>query len=258
MRNAKVAFVALLATLTASAAASFAQTEDRGQNPPGIFDTPRCPLITVSGPDAPGPDGSLTFTANVSGGDPNVTPTFRWKVSAGEIKGGQGTYTITVEASNALGQFVTATLDVGGYERNQRSCPMSTSCTIGPGNPPVSRKTDEYGDITVGDEKARLNNLVTELQNDPTAQGYLICYGGRRGREGAARRRCERAKNHLGFRGIDAPRVVAVDGGFREELTVELWVVPPGAVPPPSSPTVDPTEVRSARPPRQSRGPARR
>ena len=33
-------------------------------------------------------------------------------------------------------------------------------------------------------------------------------------------------------RGIEATRIVNVDGGFREELTVKLSIVPAGATPP--------------------------
>ncbi|MBV8857759.1 MAG: hypothetical protein JOZ02_12560, partial [Acidobacteria bacterium] len=51
--------------------------------------------------------------------------------------------------------------------------------------------------------------------------------------------------------GITADRIVTVDGGYREELTVELWVVPSGATPPAASPTVDPSEVKPARAPRR-------
>ena len=209
-----------------------------------------CPTVTVSCPDTDTLTQPNTFTAKVTGGDPNVTPTFDWTVSAGTIGGGQGTGSITVNMSgNKAGTIITATVDVGGYDR---SCPTSNSCTIMPGDPPSSRKVDEYGDIPTGDEKARLDNYVVELQNDPTAQGYLVCYGGRRGRAGEAQRRCERARNFLVVsRGIDASRVVTVDGGFREGLTVEPWVVPSGAVPPASTPTVDPKEVRPPRRPRR-------
>ncbi len=92
------------------------------------------------------------------------------------------------------------------------------------------------------------------MQNDPTSQGYLVCYGGRRGRTGEAQRRCDRAKDYLvTTRGIDGSRVVTVDGGFREDLTVELWIVPSGATPPAASPTVDPSEVRPTRAPTRRR-----
>jgi hypothetical protein len=46
---------------------------------------------------------------------------------------------------------------------------------------------------------------------------------------------------------------VTVDGGFREDLTVELWIVPSGATPPENSPTVDPSEVQTIQPRRGRR-----
>ena len=111
--------------------------------------------------------------------------------------------------------------------------------------PSPTRGIDEYGNITFEDEKARLDNFAIELQNDPTAKGYITCYGGRVGRAGAARRRCERAKKYLsGHRQIPAAQIVVVDGGYREDLTVTLWIVPPGASSPQAAPTVDPREVR--------------
>lgn len=210
-----------------------------------------CPTITVSCPDTVGVGQPVTFTANVSGGDPNVTATYNWTVSAGTITSGQGTSSITVDTTGASGT-VTATVDVGGYDR---SCSASNSCTTSIPVEAKARKVDEYGNIKFNDEKARLDNYAIELQNDPTAQGYLVCYGGRTGRTGEAQRRCDRAKNYLvSTRGIDASRVVTVDGGFREELTVELWVVPSGATPPAAAPTVDPSEVKPTRAPTRRRG----
>lgn len=107
------------------------------------------------------------------------------------------------------------------------------------------RKFDEYGNVNWGDEKPRLDNFAVALLNDPTSLGYLVCYGGRVGRAGEARRRCARAKGYLsGYRRVPAEQVVTVDGGYREELTVEVWVVPPGAAPPGPTPTVGAGEVR--------------
>jgi hypothetical protein len=210
-----------------------------------------CPTVTVSCPDTITRAGEpVTFTANVSGGDPNVTPTFNWTVSAGTISSGQGTSSITVDTTGvAGGQSITATVDVGGYDR---TCSTSASCTTGVRPEIRARKVDEYGNIRFNDEKARLDNFAIELQNDPTAQGHLVCYGGRTGRTGEAQRRCDRARNYLvNTRGISADRIVTVDGGFREELTVELWIVPSGATPPQATPSVDPSEVRPARAPRR-------
>ena len=210
-----------------------------------------CPTVDVSCPDTGVAGTPVTFTANVSGGDPNVTPTFNWTVSAGTISSGQGTGSITVDTTGVTGT-ITATVDVGGYDR---TCTTSDSCTVSFPARPESRKIDEYGNIRFNDVKARLDNFAIELQNDPNAQGYIIAYGGRRGRAGEAQRRADRAKDYLvNTRGISADRIVTVDGGFREDLTVELWLVPSGATAPTASPTVDPSEVQTITPRRRRRG----
>ena len=207
-----------------------------------------CPTVRVSCQDQASEGQTITFTANVTGGDTSVTPTYNWTVSAGTIASGQGTSSITVNTAGLGGQSVTATVDVGGYDR---SCSTSASCTTAVTKGAVARKIDEYGNIRFNDEKARLDNFAIELQNDPTSQGYLICYGGRRGRAGEAQRRCDRAKDYLvTTRGISADRIVTVDGGYRENLTVELWIVPQGATPPTASPTVDPSEIKATPTPR--------
>jgi hypothetical protein len=210
-----------------------------------------CPTVTVSCPSDVQVGGPITFTANVSGGDTGVTPTFNWTVSAGTISSGQGTSSITVDTTGLGGQTVTATVDVGGFDR---SCATSASCSTQVIQQAAPRKIDEYGNIRFNDEKARLDNFAIELQNDPTAQGYIIAYGGRTGRTGEAQRRADRAKDYLvNTRGISADRIVTVDGGFREDLTVELWIVPQGATAPTASPTVDPSEVRTTAPSRRRR-----
>ena len=99
-----------------------------------------------------------------------------------------------------------------------------------------------------------MDNYAIELQNDPTATGQIICYGGRKGRTGEAQRRCDRAKDYLvNTRGISADRIQTVDGGYKEDLTVELWIVPSGATAPQASPTVDPSEVQASPAPRPRR-----
>lgn len=201
---------------------------------------PPCPRITVSCPsELSKPGAPLTFRASVKGSDPKVTPTFNWTVSAGAIGGGQGTSEINIDTTGLpYGLSVTASLDVGGYDR---SCQTSASCTVMPVCTVMARKVDEYGVISVGDEKLRLDSFVVNLRNDPSAEGYLICYGGRRGRAGEARRRCERALSYVvSTRGVEASRVVAVDGGLREQPATESWLVPAGAEPPKPAPTVEP------------------
>jgi hypothetical protein len=184
---------------------------------------PPCPTVNVSCPDSAQP-GPVTFTANVGGGP--GTQTYNWSVSAGTITSGQGTSSITVDAKG--GQNITATVELGGLDPN---CGRTASCTTNIVTPPTpAHKFDEYGNIRFNDEKARLDNYAVQLQNEPGATGYIISYGscGNEGQE-----RAERAKNYLvNTRGIDAGRIMIVDGGCMPQLKIELWIAPQGATPP--------------------------
>lgn len=104
---------------------------------------------------------------------------------------------------------------------------------------------DFYGDITFEEEKARLDNFTINLLEDPRMKGYIVAYAGRRARNGEARVRAECAKNYLvNKRGIEAGRIITIDGGHREEITVQLYVVPREAPAPTPSPTVATSEVQ--------------
>jgi hypothetical protein len=111
---------------------------------------------------------------------------------------------------------------------------------------------DTFGDIPFEDAKARLDNFVIELQTlraeDPKWRGYIVVYAGRRAHVGEAQFRAECAKNYLvKVRGMDADSLVAADGGFREELLVELYLSPKDVYPPLLRPTVSPKKVKILR-----------
>jgi hypothetical protein len=94
----------------------------------------------------------------------------------------------------------------------------------------VPRKFDEYGNIRFNDEKARLDNFAVQLQNEPSATGYIIGYGSC---DAEGMTRANRAKDYLvNTRGIDGSRIMTVDGGCTPELTVQLWIAPQGAAAP--------------------------
>lgn len=213
-----------------------------------------CPLITVAASDVHVcPSEEVTFSASVKGGAPGINPTFSWTVSAGTIISGQGTPTITVLVSDAPASSVsqdnniTATVEVGGFTALMASCPQTASQTILKGACCLfHRKFDEYGDIHFNDEKARMKNFILQMQNEPGALGYVLIYAGRRALIDEAQRRLERAKNYLvNEGGISAERIVTLDGGHREDLTVELWIAPAGAPPltPDKDTTLSPGEV---------------
>ena len=211
---------------------------------------PVCPNVAVSCPSEVDQGQPITFSSSLSSGA-NVT--YNWTVSAGTISGGQGTSSITVDTAGLAGQTVTATVEVGGLDP---SCGRTGSCTTNVRPlPPVASKFDEYGNIRFNDEKARLDNYAIQLQNAPGSTGTIVAFGGCEG-EGLAR--AERAKDYLvNTRGIDASRLTTVDGGCREELVVELWLVPTGAAAPTptNSATVTPCPAcKKKAAPRRGRG----
>ncbi|MDQ1612913.1 MAG: hypothetical protein QOG00_2844 [Pyrinomonadaceae bacterium] len=207
----------------------------------------QCPTVTVSCPDtaADGLESGLTFTANVSGGDPNVTPTFNWTISAGTISSGQGTSSIQVDTTGIGGQTVTATVDVGGF---RRECSTSNSCTTSVAKKSAPTvKFAEYVTRDLSANKSQLDRFVNALQQDPTAQGYLIAYGGRTSQPEDAQKAADNATDYtMNTRKMDGARTLSGVGGYREQPTVELWIAPAGGTPPLATPTIAPKDVKPA------------
>lgn len=191
---------------------------------------PVCPNIEIVCPTNVGIDQPLTFTSHATGGTPSIAPVYNWTLSAGTIIEGQGTNTIKVNTTGLAGQTVRASLSLPGYG----SLLCSADCGVSIPIPKiVSRKFDEFPDIQRNDEKARLDNLVIELQNDPTAMAYVVVYPGRAGKRGDVQHHASRIVEYLVHsRGLDAHRVVTLVGSPRNELFVELWITPQGATPP--------------------------
>jgi hypothetical protein len=190
---------------------------------------PPCPTLSISCPTGQVDQGTpATVSVNVSGGDPNASITYNWTVSAGTITSGQGTPSITIDTTGLGGNSVTATVELGGLPPE---CDRTESCTFQVGAPPVPpRLFDQYTDLRFNDEKARLDNFAIALQGEPGAQGYYVIFGSC---EGEADQRSARAVDYLvNNRGIDRSRITVVNGGCREQLTVELWIRPTGAAEP--------------------------
>lgn len=209
-----------------------------------------CPYpVAVSAPVTVNDGDVITFTSDVTYGGTSAL-NYTWTVSpaAAKIISGAGTPTITVDSTGLGKQRVTAILvvDDGSGDRACRQTARAATDVVAPPPPPVQpRKFDEFPSISFDDDKARLDNLAIELQNAPTAQGYIIVYGGRTSRPGLADRLGARAKNYLvNTRGINPNRLTVVNGGYRESDYIEIWLVPQGAQPPRPTPTVQPGDVR--------------
>jgi hypothetical protein len=84
---------------------------------------------------------------------------------------------------------------------------------------------DEYGNICIEDERARLDNFAIQLQNDETKICYIIVYAGRSSCVDEAKYRGNRAKAWVVKRGVPSNRVTVKDGGFMSEIQTKLLLL---------------------------------
>jgi hypothetical protein len=104
---------------------------------------------------------------------------------------------------------------------------------------------DRFSNLNCEVEVARLDNFAVQLQSNPGAVGYVVVYGGNFRRRGEAQARVSRIKEYLiKSRGLESNRVKTIEGGYMDELTVDLWIVPPDWGAPSLEPTIPPEAVK--------------
>ena len=208
-----------------------------------------CPFpVNISAPQQVTDGEIITYSADVSyTGTADLN--YKWKVtpSSARIISGLGSPTLNVDSTGLGGQRITATL-VADDGSSDPACAQSAQAVavVAPREKKVivAQEFDECNSCTLDDQKARLDNLAVEMQNDPSTRAYIIAYGGRMSPVNKVEKLMSRAREYLVTqRGVDASRLVVVNGGFREEDSVELWIVPSGAAAPRATPTVQAGDV---------------
>jgi|SRR6266567_8810151 len=87
-----------------------------------------------------------------------------------------------------------------------------------------SSKFDEFSGSNWESAMGRLDNFALDMRNNPHMVGVLIVCGGQGRRRGEARTWTGCLKSYLVTRrGIEPNRILMINGGYREDLTVELW-----------------------------------
>lgn len=197
------------------------------KEPPRMLLDFRCPDYALVPGQSMTLRADIFATKEVLGHDQARLISYCWEVTGGKITVGQGTPQVTIEAnelpSTSVG-FVDVKIKFGGvppdFER-ERSCRLKVDpkCT-----PPILR--DQYDDISLTDEQQRLDRLGSYLMAEGSASDvYLVAYAARSSCFWEARQRTDRAKRYLVNRHkIEASRVITVDGGFRETLSVDIFI----------------------------------
>lgn len=220
-----------------------------------------CPYpVNLSAPTTVNEGEVITYTADVTykGTSPLK---YTWMVGPANarILSGVGTPTITVDSTGFANQKIMATLVVDDGSGDAGCRQVAKASTVIPAllaRESPAREFDVCCDCSYDDQKARLDNLAIELQNDPSTTSYILAYSGRTSPVGQADRLGARARDYIVTqRSIDSARVIVLNGGYREEDCVELWIVPRGATPPQPRPTL---QAGDARPAPQAPRPRRR
>lgn len=210
--------------------------------PPPVVATSACPFpVNISAPTQVTDGTIVSYSADVTyGGKKNLLYTWTVSPAAAKVLTGAGSPTIEIDTTGLAGQRVTATLvvDDGSGDVGCRQIAQATSYI-----PPVERRErisslfDVCCDCASDDQKARMDNLAIQLQNDPSVTTYLIAYTAQKSHQAHATSLLTRSKDYLiTNRGIDSSRIVTLNGGTRDQECLELWLVPSGATPPTPKP----------------------
>lgn len=131
---------------------------------------------------------------------------------------------------------------------SHRLCPeaLGREREIKKGESAYQRPMVYYGDIPPAAEKAQLDYFAGQLrQYGNNSRVYIIGYAGRRSHLGEARVCLDEVRNYLTNKhGVESRRIVIIDGGHRDDVRIELYVVPDGNPKPLPTPNIHPSEVQ--------------
>ena len=108
----------------------------------------------------------------------------------------------------------------------------------------------EHGNVRWRDERAVLDHLADSFRRLNNQVIYFLLYPGENSCKDEARLRAVRAKKYLVQRhGIPQNEIVWKSGGFRSDLSVQIWLLPKDKpLPEPQTfLTIDPSQVHSNR-----------
>lgn len=125
-------------------------------------------------------------------------------------------------------------------------------------------KLDEFGSINCEDYLARMDSAIIQAANEPTSRVLVFVYEGKIQRYkykkdgsytiesvfpqyGLANAKIRSMKKYLALRAL-GERFVFISAGFREDFTVEIWLVPDGAKQPEPTPTLSKMRYRKGKP----------
>lgn len=124
-----------------------------------------------------------------------------------------------------------------------------------------AEKIDEFTNLTCEEYLSRMDGAISAARNNPSATVYVLIYEGKEQRYnsrqkkfvpispayGLAKAQIKTIKEYLKRDKSLNERFSFVEAGFRENSTVEIWLVPAGRTPPEPTPTLKKMKYRKGK-----------
>lgn len=133
-----------------------------------------------------------------------------------------------------------------------------------------AKQIDEFTRISCGDFMARMDAILSELQDSPDSKIYVVFYGGRYRKQSLwskktksldkIRLKYPHREDGLNWaksiplyltsefvyetKALMSDKIVLINGGFREDMQVEIWLVPKDAESPKPTPTIAEADIK--------------
>lgn len=118
---------------------------------------------------------------------------------------------------------------------------------------------DDGGGLSFEEDKPRIDRFADEVKRDTSVEAYIIAYGGLVSYKNEARIRLRCIRDYLiTAHNISRSRLKLIDGGYRPEVSVQLFLVKPKDPKPTAFPIVNREAVRLGRAPKNPCGKAAR
>lgn len=185
-----------------------------------------CPNIDITGGGVVDPGEPMTFTVNVENYDSSKL-SFKWTTSNGDIIEGQGTQSIKVSVGDN-DVNTTVTVEIEGLPSGCANIDSETASPICYRQPTLF---DEFSIPASRIEKARLDNLISELGNNPNAQAFIVEYFKPNTPKKVIAQKIQKITDYfVNIKRLEKERftILAADSEDEQNRT-KFWIVPPGA-----------------------------
>lgn len=92
-----------------------------------------------------------------------------------------------------------------------------------------ARQIDHFGKLSGEDRSARIDNFIIEVFNNENSKGAIIIFCGQICQYGEIEAHIRGINQKFRNKNVDISNYLIINGGFRKQHAVELWLIPENA-----------------------------